>query len=298
MPGGYTTILTQQGVTQETVEAFRARWGLDQPIHVQYFLFLKGYVTLDLGNSFQYNTPVWEYVKMRIFNSFILVAPGITLGYILGSIIGTVFGTNRNSRLEKWGIVPIIFAGAVPIFFTGIVFIIVFAQWLNLFPTGGIIDVTQLRSMEGEPWWRMYTTKSFAMHYILPFSVIVLRYIYTPTLIMRTSVVEVLGQGFAYFQRVAGLPKRNRMKHIAKHASLPVITLYPVSMTRAIGGLVLLETVFNWPGIGFTLVEAVLVRDIPVVQFVFFLVAAFVVLGNYLVDIVYGHIDPRIAVGN
>jgi len=298
IPGGYTTILTQQGVTQETVEAFKSQWGLDQPLHIQYVTFLKGYLTLELGNSFQYNTSVWDFVKMRIFNSFILVAPGITLGYILGSIIGTVFGTNRDSRLEKWGLVPIIFVGAIPIFFTGIVFIIVFAQWFDLFPTGGIIDVTLLRSLEGEPWWRMYLTKSFALHYILPFSVIVLRYIYNPTLIMRTSVVEVLGQGFAYFQRVTGLPKIRRMKHIAKHASLPVITLYPVSMTRAIGGLVLLETVFNWPGIGYTLVEAVLVRDLPVVQFVFFLVAAFVVLGNYVVDIVYGYIDPRIIVGD
>jgi len=113
---------------------------------------------------------------------------------------------------------------------------------------------------------------------------------------MRTSVVEILGQDFAYFQRATGLPKINRMKHLAKHASLPVITLYPVSMTRAIGGLVLLETVFNWPGIGLALIEAVLDRDIPVVQFVFFLVAAFVVFGNFVVDIVYGYIDPRISI--
>jgi peptide/nickel transport system permease protein len=82
-----------------------------------------------------------------------------------------------------------------------------------------------------------------------------------------------------------------------KHASLPLITLYPVSMTRAIGGLVLIEIVFNWPGIGFTLVQAVLSRDFPVVQFVFFLVAAFVIVANFGVDIIYGIIDPRVSVG-
>ena len=296
IPGGYTTILAQQGATQESIEAFRRHWGLNQPLHIQYFSFLEGYLTLDIGNSFQYNEPVWDFVKMKIFNSFILVAPGITFGYICGSVLGTIFGTKRGSKLETWGLLPIIFTGAIPIFFTGVVAIIVFAQWLNIFPTGGIMDVTKRAGLAGEPWWKMYTTKSFLVHYILPFTVIATRYLYNPTLIMRTSVVEILGQDFAYFQRATGLPKINRMKHLAKHASLPVITLYPVSMTRAIGGLVLLETVFNWPGIGLALIEAVLDRDIPVVQFVFFLVAAFVVFGNFVVDIVYGYIDPRISI--
>ena len=114
---------------------------------------------------------------------------------------------------------------------------------------------------------------------------------------MRTSVVEVSGQDFAYYHRVKGLAKSTQLHHIMKHASLPVITLFPVSMTRAIGGLVLVELVFNWPGVGSFLVDAVLFRDFPVVQFVFFLVAIWVILGNYVVDIVYGIIDPRVAVG-
>ncbi|MCW8173560.1 ABC transporter permease subunit [Natrialba swarupiae] len=90
-----------------------------------------------------------------------------------------------------------------------------------------------------------------------------------PSLIMRTSVVEVLGQDFIFYKRVTGLPKSARLKSIAKHSSLPVITLYPISMARAIGGLVLIETVFNWPGMGYALVQAVLARDFATVQFVF-----------------------------
>jgi peptide/nickel transport system permease protein len=114
---------------------------------------------------------------------------------------------------------------------------------------------------------------------------------------MRTSVVEVLGQGFMYYHRVTGMPKIERLKMLARHSSLPVITLYPISMTRAIGGLVLVESVFNWPGVGFLLVQAVSARDYPVLMFVFMLVGIFIVLANYLVDIVYGIIDPRVQVG-
>jgi peptide/nickel transport system permease protein len=117
-------------------------------------------------------------------------------------------------------------------------------------------------------------------------------------MIMRTSVVEALGQDFSYYQRVVGLPEFRRKWHIAKHASLPVITLYPVSMTRAIGGLVLVEIVFNWPGIGSTLVSSVFARDIPVVQFVFFLVGAMVIIANFGIDLLYGIIDPRVSISD
>jgi peptide/nickel transport system permease protein len=113
---------------------------------------------------------------------------------------------------------------------------------------------------------------------------------------MRTSVVEVMGQDFIYYHKVTGLPYISKLKHIGKHAILPVITLYPVSMTRAISGLVLIELVFNWPGIGFALVQGVLQRDFPVVQFVFFITAAMVVIANFGVDLLYGIIDPRISV--
>jgi peptide/nickel transport system permease protein len=115
---------------------------------------------------------------------------------------------------------------------------------------------------------------------------------------MLTSVHEAINQPFTKYHRITGLPFRNRVKHIAKHASLPLLTLYPISMTRAISGLVLIEIVFNWPGIGFTVVEAVLSRDTPVIQFVFFISAAFIIFANFAVDIAYGIIDPRISLSN
>jgi peptide/nickel transport system permease protein len=115
-------------------------------------------------------------------------------------------------------------------------------------------------------------------------------------LVTRTSVVETLGQGFIDYHRLTGIRKFDRLKYIAKHSSLPVITIYPISLTRAIGGLVLVEIVFNWPGIGFTLVEAVFSRDIPVIQFVFFLIATYIIIANFAVDLLYGIIDPRVSI--
>lgn len=297
MPGDFTDLMMFRGASQETVEAFKEEWGLNDPLYVQYFRYLGNLLQGNAGTSLQFRQPVIDIVRLRIFNSFILIAPAITVAYLLGSLYGLFAGTNRGSFLERKGIVPIIFVGAFPSFFLAILMVLVFGSWFEVVPTGGMLTSQTKELYADAPWWRRYLTRDFAMHYVLPFTTIVIRYLYLPSLIMRTSVVEVMGQGFHYFQRVTGLPKAKRLKTTAKHSSLPVITLYPVSMTRAIGGLVLVEIVFNWPGIGFSLVQAVLGRDYPVLMFVFFIIAVFIIFANYLVDIIYGVIDPRVSVG-
>jgi peptide/nickel transport system permease protein len=298
MPGDFTDIMTFQGVTGEQLAAFREKWGLNDPLYVQYFNYITNFVTGDVGTSLRVREPVWNVVAMKLFNSFILVAPGITLGYIVGSALGTYFGTQRGSRTERLGVIGSIFIGTMPIFFLAIVLLMIFSGWLNWLPSSGMLSPISAGKYEGAAWYARYLNADFALHYILPFVTIVIRYINLPALIMRTSVVEVLGQDFIYYHRITGLSRSKQVRHIAKHASLPVITVYPISMTRAIGGLVLLEVVFNWPGIGFELVQAVLQRDFPVVQFVFFLIAAFVLVSNFVIDVLYGIIDPRVSVEN
>lgn len=297
MPGSFVDIMMFGGANQETIQAFKAKWGLNDPLYIQYWHYLINFLNLDMGTSLQFRTPVVEFVQMKILNTLILAAPGITVGYILGSVIGTVIGNKRGSRLERYGIITLITIGSFPGFFIGIILILIFAVWLNIFPTSGMLSAEVSAQYAGAPWWRPYFTKDFALHYALPFTVVVLRFLYAPTMVMRTSVVEVMGQDFNYYSRVTGLPYVKRMRHLAEHSILPVITLYPVSMTRAISGLVLIEIVFNWPGIGYALVQAVLSRDFPVVQFVFFVTAAIVIIANFGVDIIYGFIDPRISVG-
>lgn len=296
MPGSYADVMIQQGASPASVEAFRESWGLNDPLYVQYYRYITNFVTLDFGTSLQARIPVWDYIKIRMFNSFILVAPGVTAAYLLGSLIGTYLGNRRGTLTEKLGLVPTILVSSVPSFFTAILLVIVFGGWLNWFPTSGMMSPGLLRELQDAAWWRPYLTTDFGMHYVLPFTAVVMRYLAFPSLLMRSSIVEVGGQEFAFYHRLTGLPRFRRARHLAKHASLPLITLYPLSMARSIGGLVLIETVFNWNGIGWALVQSVFFRDFPTIQAVFFFIAFFIIVANFVVDVVYSVIDPRISV--
>lgn len=298
LPGQYSDILIAQGASPESVAKFRAQWGLDEPLYVQYGKYMANLVQLKLGDSFQTRAPVWKFIHMKIFNTAILVAPAITFAYLFGSGYGALAGVKRGSLFERFGLIPLIFFGAFPAFFTAIFLIVIFSGTLEWFPVAGMISYSVKIEMADRAWWAPYLSKSFAEHYVLPFVAVVLVQAFLPALIMRTSIVEVKGQGFSFYHRMKGLPRSNRILHLIKHGSLPVITLFPISLTRAIGGQVLIETVFNWPGIGAALVGAILARDFPVVQGVFFLIAVFVVFGNLLVDLIYGVIDPRISLGD
>lgn len=296
MPGDISDQLIFSGADPETVRQFEEQWGLNDPLHVQFWRYLVNFSQGNAGRSLQYQQPVVDYVRRGIFNSLVLIVPAMTAGYVVGSAFGVVAGTKRGSITEKYGISALFFAGTFPSFFIAIVLVVVFAGILGWVPPGGMVTPETRRLYGGGDWWQMYLTVDFLQHYVLPFSAIALRYTFLPAIVMRTNVVEVAGQGFSQYQRVTGLPKLKRMFNIAKHASLPVITLYPASLAQGFGGLVLVETVFNWPGIGYTLVQAVFANDYPVLQFVFFLIAVFIIVANFVVDIVYGLIDPRVQI--
>lgn len=297
MPGDYSAMMLHSGASPETAAAFREKWGLNDPLYVQLWHYLVNLAQFDLGQSLKHGIPVWTLVKGRLLNSFILMAPAITCGYIIGSLWGAIIGNVDRPRLEEYGIALAVFIGTMPIFFLGILFIIVFATNIAWLPTSGLLSPDMTYKFRDAVWWRPYLTVDFLQHYILPFSVVAIVYASTPALLMRTSVDEVMGQGFAFYHRITGLPRWRRISHLMRHASLPVITMYPLSMSRAVGGMVLIEYVFSWPGVGSLLVEAVFARDFPVVQFIFLLVATFILVGNFGVDILYGIIDPRVSVG-
>ncbi len=297
MPGSFTDQLAQFGASQDSIDALEERWGLNDPLHVQYITFLQNLVQGDLGTSFRLGEPVAPLVGSRILNSFILVAPAIVAGYIVGSIIGAHMGIHKGELSDRFGSIGLIVIGTLPEFVLGIILLAVFSSILGIFPSGGMISSSFRNEYPGAGLLTMMQTGDFWLHYTLPFLTIALRYTFSPSLIMRTSIIEVAGQGFTYYNRMKGLPKNNRFKHLARHASLPVITGFPASMTRALGGVVIVELVFNWPGIGSLLIDSVLAQDYPVIQAVFILIAIWVILGNYLVDIIYTVIDPRVSLG-
>lgn len=297
LPGSYLDVLRAEGASPEAIATYKAAWGLDQPLHTQYFRYVMNFLQLEMGNTLQYSIPVWDYVSKRILNTVVLVLPGLTIGYVIGTVLGTILGNSRGSRLENYGVFSLVMVGSLPRFFIAILVVIVFGINLDILPTGGMLSAEGTALYSSAAWWRSYLTLDFFYHWILPFSVTVLIGLYPSAMVMRTSIVEVSGQDFMYYNKVSGLPYGKRLARMASHAILPVITLYPISLGQAISGLVLIELVFNWPGIGFTLIEAVFARDYPVVQFVFFVTAAFVIVANFVIDILYGVIDPRITIG-
>jgi len=292
MPGDYVTFLLGEGASPETAERLRQKWGLNEPLHVQYVQYMVNLFTGDAGSSKVTGQPVVQFVLPRLANSLILVLPAILTAFVLGSLYGAVLGTQEDSLLERYGIFPPTLIGTTPDFFIGIVVLFIFSAWLNLFPPSGMVSPGTRELATSH--WDLYLTTDFLYHYTLPFLAVTLKYMYYPALVMRGSVVEVSGQEFSVYHKMVGLGALTRFKHIMQHASLPVVTLLPAVTATAISGLVLIEVVFNWPGIGLLVYDSILTRDMAVIQFVFLLIAIWIILGNFIVDIVYTIIDPRI----
>lgn len=292
LPGDYATTIMASSQSSQGVEALRAKWGLNQPLHVQYYRYVTNLLVGDMGTSRSTGESVLTTVTTAFWNTAVIAIPGLVTAFVIGTLYGAVMGNNPGSRLEKYGIVfPTVF-GTTPDFFLGILLLIVFWGWLGWLPSGGLATIETYRATESQ--FQLYMTADFLKHAILPFMTITLKYLYYPALIMRGSVVEVRGQEFAVYQRLLGLSNWSRFKHIMKHASLPVITVLPALTATSLSAQVLIEIVFNWPGLGKLLLDAVLERDTPVLQFLFLVIAAWIIIGNFIVDIAYTVIDPRI----
>lgn len=294
MPGDYATVMAGGGASPAELEEIRESWGLNDPLYVQYYEYMRNLASGNLGTSRVSNEPVWSYIREPLMNSLILVIPAILVAFVIGSVYGALLGTKSGTAFERYGILPPTIAGTTPNFFIGILLLLLFSSVFDLFPVGGMASYETYSAIDSH--YEIYLTGDFWKHYVLPFTTIVLTFLYYPALIMRGSVIDVKGQEYTYFQRIAGLPSKTRFKHLMKHSSLPVITLLPAQTATAISGLVLIETVFNWPGIGTLLFESVLSRDTPTIQFLFLIVAVWIIVGNFIVDIFYTVIDPRITI--
>jgi len=293
MPGDYATLLAGDGASEETLRALRAKWGLDQPLHIQYWQYITNLLSGDAGTSRATGDPVIATVSTAFWNTAIIAIPALLLSFVIGSVYGALMGNSPGTKLEKYGIIPPTVFGTTPDFFLGILLLFLFSSWFGLFPSGSLASISTYRAVDSH--WEIYFTTDFLMHAALPFLTITLKYLYYPALIMRGSVVEVRGQEFAVYQRLLGLKNSTRFKHLMKHASLPVITVLPALTATSISAQVLIEYVFNWPGLGKLLLESVLQRDTPVIQFLFLVIASWIIIGNFVVDIAYTVIDPRIA---
>jgi peptide/nickel transport system permease protein len=288
-PGDPSTLLVNENLPLEDIQAQRERWGLNESLLKQYASYIINLMTLDFGNSFVTGAPAGPLIYDRVFNSVILLAPALFVMTTTGVVLGAAAGYTRGSRYEQVVVFFSLIGRGMPTFFIGILVLMFFAYQRQWLPAGGMTSPGEFPGR-----WEMLMSGDLWKHMILPSTAIILTGIYGPLLLMRTSIIEVIGEDFLEVLRAKGLPGWRIAMHATRNAMLPVITSTAITFAFIIDGQVIVEQVFAWPGAGRLIVQSLLDRDYPVLQAAFFLVAVSVVLANLVADLVYGSLDPRV----
>lgn len=263
-----------RSATAETVANIRAQLGLDQPFYVQYVRYLGNLLQGDLGRSYLQRTEVSELIAARLPATLLLMFAAIVVELVIGLTIGTVAALKRNRPIDHGLMVFSFVTISAPQFVVGILLLYVFAVKLSWFPIGG------------------YGTFS---HLVLPALTIGLLGTGWYSRMMRSSMIDVLGQDFVRTARAKGLGRiRIVLRHVAPNAILPIIAMIGIDIGLFMSGIVVVESVFGWPGIGQLAWQAIQRVDIPIIMGVTLVSACFIVMGNLLADFVAPLIDPRI----
>jgi len=291
LPGDPTMTVLSPALSPDVQKELRHRFGLDKPITEQYFIYVKNLVRGELGTSFQHGIKAYDIIAERFWNTMFLMVPSLFLAYLFGIIIGAYIAWKRDTKTEISVIVGSIVMRSGPIFWVAIIFIYVFAVKMRLFPTGHM----RTPGYTATGMFETFFSTDFLYHLLLPMLCMAIYYGCYPLLIMRTSMLEVLGEDFIDLSKAKGLSElRVIFKHAMRTSLLPIATSVSLLGAYAVAGSVLVETVFSWPGLGRLMVRSVLDSDYPVAQAAFLLIGVLVVLGNFIADMLYGILDPRI----
>lgn len=291
MPGDPTTYLISQGMDPQQQQALIESYGLDQPTHIQYVEFLTNLATFEFGISFHSSRPVSDIIAIYLPNTLVLMLTAFVFAYVLGVVFGVLAAWHRGEPTEKGTVVMALVQRSFPTFWVGLVVLWIFGAWLDVIPMSGMTS----GDFRPESFLAMVTSLDFLHHLIAPAAVLAFYFMGYPLLLMRNNMLEVLSEDFIDVCRAKGLKERNVMfKHAARNALLPIVTAAAVALGYAVGGAILIETVFSWPGLGREMVRAVLRRDYPVAQGTFMMLAASVVFMNFVADLLYSWLDPRV----
>lgn len=292
MPGNPLVAFIDPTFTAEQAEAISRQFGLDQPLYVQYGLFLKNIVSGNLGTSFFQKEPVLE-ILMDVFpNTILLTGTALIAAYVFGVVAGSLLAWRRGSRLEGVGILFALMTRAAPEFFVGMLLLSFFSFNLGWFPASGVANPGTIFTSVFD----QLTSADFWRHLALPAFTLAIYLQGLPLLLMRSNMLEVLDEDFVTMARMTGLPEwRIMLTHAARNALLPIVTALTLGIGYAVGGNVIVETVFSWPGLGRVLVRAVQSHDYPLAQGAFLLIATVIVTLNFVADIVYSLLDPRVS---
>jgi peptide/nickel transport system permease protein len=289
-PGDAATVLAGEagGAPPEYVAALRKQFGLDQPLLVQLWLYLKNVLTFDLGYSYRHSMPVATLILQRLGPTLLLMGATLVVSVGLGVVLGLLAATKVNSWRDNLISVLAVVCYATPLFWIGLMLIVLFSIKLDWFPSNGMEDVVAFN----EGWDRVL---DIAHHLVLPTVTLSLFYMALYARLMRASMLDQSGMDYVTTARAKGLTERKiTLRHVLRNAVLPVVTMAGVQTGALLGGSVVTETVFAWPGLGLLAFQSLFARDFQLLLGIFFLSACLVVLVNLVVDLVYTLLDPRI----
>ncbi|OGB89679.1 hypothetical protein A2625_06075 [candidate division WOR-1 bacterium RIFCSPHIGHO2_01_FULL_53_15] len=268
-PGDPTALFIDPNVKPEELARVRANWGLDQPIYVQYFLWLKNACLLDFGRSYTTGQPVINEIGQRLPVTLLLMAPSFLLTLLITIPLGVISAVRKGSWFDN-AVTFLSFAGmAIPTFWLGLMLMLLFSVKLHWFPAVGNI--------------------------ILPLITMTIGSLAGLTRYQRASMLEVLNQDFIRTARAKGLPERVVIfKHALRNALIPTVTILGLTLPDLFGGAFIIETIFAWPGMGRLGVQSIFQRDYPIIMGIVMISALLIIIGNLLADIGYALVDPRI----
>jgi len=276
--GDPATLLVSQDATQSDIAQIRRAYGLDRPLSVQYARFVTRAARGDLGYSYRQGLPVTEIIVERLRATCELALAGLAVAVLVGVPLGILAAARHGSALDTVAMTVALLGTSVPSFWLGLLLIIVFGVQLGWLPISG---------------------SGTFKHLLMPAFVLGGFYAAQISRLTRTSLLEVLAQDFVRTAWAKGLAMRAvLLKHVLRNATLPVMTVLGMDFGRMLGGAVVVETIFAWPGMGRLAVQAVLGRDFPVVQGTAIMGAAIFLAVNLVIDLLYGWVDPRLRASN
>jgi len=276
-------------ISAETQAALRAQFGLDKPIFPDQFIATIGqWARGNLGISWSLRQPVSEVLIAKLGNTLILLMLGQVLAIIFGVSLGLFAGWKRKTAIDVGALAFSLVAWAMPTFWLGIILLAAGSSWFGL-PTGGIVDPKNI----GKPLFAVLP--DLARHLALPTLTLTILYLGEYMLIMRSSVLEVLGEDYILTAKAKGLSNWQVLrKHALKNAILPIVTLIAINLGFTVSGAIYIETVFSYDGLGKLFQTALTKQDLPLLQGAFLLLAVSVIIANMIADILYTYLDPRI----
>jgi len=284
IPGDAAYVLAGPNASAQEIEAVRQSLGLDQPVPVQYATWLGRALRGDLGRSLELHEPVLQLVIARYANTLILAVTAMLFAAVFGILAGTLAALHAHTVIDRVLMLLALTANSTPSFWLGLALILVFSLGLRLLPSSGMVSARG----DGGPL-------DVIEHLILPSVTLGAISAALIARMTRASLLEVLTQEYVLVARAKGLRESLLVRrHALKNALLPVLTVIGLQMGALLGGAVITETIFSWPGIGLQLYRGIALRDVPLVQGAALVVAASFVVINLLVDLLYSYLDPRI----